>query len=1061
MATTNTIYPPIIDGVLPAFAMSYDDPETQTGPRGNLVVPFSFNSVTAQVDLDGAVIKVKTVTEDVVIVQARSTKIIENEAYFDLSAKVGNDGKCLGDYFKPSAHYKIQLAFTKGGTYGWFSTVGVVKCTSQPTIKIFGGGGASPKELKSDYGNQDYPYFLGEYSQEDDINEKMYSSYFEIYEKDLDGNKIVVERSETVIHNATLDTELNAAREEWFPTVDLDTSKNYYIKFYVKTINNLSCESQPYMIIPVEAINLKIPASLIMSNDEENGVITLSFVPDDASARITGKFVITRKDVNSNEGWKVLYRFAMATEFPDGVIFRDFTVEQGKTYAYAIQQFNDAGIYTARKLFVLDENKKEEITVKFDHMYLFDGEKQLKIKFNPGVSSFKHFVSEQKVDTIGSKYPFFFRNATIGYKTFPISGLISMLIDNDELFTTYEDIERPRRDLVRTKTADSVSALYNYTETDLSWKNIESERLFKLKVLDWLNDGKPKLFRSPAEGNYLVRLMDVNLTPKNELGRMIHEFSCSAYEIDDISYNSLLANGMIHINTELNTTTQKIKTIQIGEDNVGDDFIGQFIPNNDGKGYYWISKFGQPVSRIDLRDILPGTQIKVYFSRRDYEHPQYDDFKIITIGKTGAYTVKDINPIWGLELILPINVGDGNNTVPQYFKNNTKLFEDPFKTRTVHTNIYGRYLRGTIQVYYNASAITGFDAVSGQDVDPGANTQINSETVLPTSVNNQREEMVKITSLRVYKKDVVNLYIKKIFDEESGKYVAPISLFLKTDGQKLSSEDKALFYFDRDCLFQACPSNEKYAIYNFVPNALYNLRLVRPQDLPYISEGSENKQTDPPRSSIMDSVDRKSGDLFWQNDLYFEEDKRNEEEDVFYVNETGYFYNPSTNSLLSKEEWKPSFTITKMDDSEVTVDLRDTESYYLKGLVPNKDFKTITFGNGVYADCFFQKLILDYVFTDDTSSISYNQDTANLKEKYRKVSEEGYYEFLEKYIVEKKTDEDGNSYYLSPQMDQDEYLTQGIRTSDGEIIGDLEEQRRKFIEAITNDYSEWISLEEE
>ena len=47
----------------------------------------------------------------------------------------------------------------------------------------------------------------------------------------------------------------------------------------------------------------------------------------------------------------------------------------------------------------------------------------------------------------------------------------------------------------------------------LTTENIMGERYFKLKVLDWLNDGKIKLFRSPTEGNYLVRLLNVSMSP--------------------------------------------------------------------------------------------------------------------------------------------------------------------------------------------------------------------------------------------------------------------------------------------------------------------------------------------------------------------------------------------------------------------------------------------------------------------------------------------------------------------------------------------------------------------
>jgi len=69
--------------------------------------------------------------------------------------------------------------------------------------------------------------------------------------------------------------------------------------------------------------------------------------------------------------------------------------------------------------------------------------------------------------------------------------------------------------------------------TDLVDYNIAAERKFKLEVLDWLNNGKPKLFRSPTEGNYVIRLMNVSLSPNDTLGRAIHSFSATGYECMD------------------------------------------------------------------------------------------------------------------------------------------------------------------------------------------------------------------------------------------------------------------------------------------------------------------------------------------------------------------------------------------------------------------------------------------------------------------------------------------------------------------------------------------------
>ena len=80
----------------------------------------------------------------------------------------------------------------------------------------------------------------------------------------------------------------------------------------------------------------------------------------------------------------------------------------------------------------------EKIEAQFEDAYLFDGERQLRIRFNPKVSSFKTVLLESKKTTIGGKYPFIFKNGTVAYKEFPINGLISYMMDNDEFFISKE-----------------------------------------------------------------------------------------------------------------------------------------------------------------------------------------------------------------------------------------------------------------------------------------------------------------------------------------------------------------------------------------------------------------------------------------------------------------------------------------------------------------------------------------------------------------------------------------------------------------------------------------------
>ena len=62
------------------------------------------------------------------------------------------------------------------------------------------------------------------------------------------------------------------------------------------------------------------------------------------------------------------------------------------------------------------------------------------------LSSFKKDVLETKVDTLGSKYPFIFKNGQVEYKEFPISGLISYLSDEENLFLDYNYIDHSKRE---------------------------------------------------------------------------------------------------------------------------------------------------------------------------------------------------------------------------------------------------------------------------------------------------------------------------------------------------------------------------------------------------------------------------------------------------------------------------------------------------------------------------------------------------------------------------------------------------------------------------------------
>jgi hypothetical protein len=95
-------------------------------------------------------------------------------------------------------------------------------------------------------------------------------------------------------------------------------------------------------------------------------------------------------------------------------IVTDATLQSGYSYSYLIK--------LPEKTYVA-----KNIVINYEYSFLFDGELNFKIKYNPKMSSFKQNVQEAKIQTIGSQFPFFFRNGNVKYYEFPLSGLISYI----------------------------------------------------------------------------------------------------------------------------------------------------------------------------------------------------------------------------------------------------------------------------------------------------------------------------------------------------------------------------------------------------------------------------------------------------------------------------------------------------------------------------------------------------------------------------------------------------------------------------------------------------------
>ena len=263
--------------------------------------------------------------------------------------------------------------------------------------------------------------------------------------------------------------------------------------------------------------------TFIANADEDNGRIVLTIKKSNITDGFTGELVLRRTSNKTNFTiWEDLktYKYTGATAIKE--TFNDMTIESGVWYKYYLQKRSN-GVAASTKYI------RTPIMVIFDDMFLTTKDRQLKIKFNPTVSSFKRTIQESRTDTIGSQFPFVRINGNANYAQFPIGGLISFQIDESNLFTSIEELFGKH--------------LYLYTDYNNNHKiteanNIVYEKLFKDKVIEFLYSEQPKLFRSATEGNFIVKIMDVSFSPNATLGRRIVSFTATAYEVAECNIDN-------------------------------------------------------------------------------------------------------------------------------------------------------------------------------------------------------------------------------------------------------------------------------------------------------------------------------------------------------------------------------------------------------------------------------------------------------------------------------------------------------------------------------------------
>lgn len=541
MAINNNLYPPIIDSYMPAFLAD----------SGICKIYFSLSNFNKQNDIENVQVaifnqntnssvlnKTKYPSEIMLTTLSKDENKIGDDCYYIQI----NASDLMSGAFLINQYYKVQIRFTGTSAaaislstpqsinawlaanqqyFSEWSTICLIRGISTPVLSIKGFDSLGTEVVW----NTENIKLIGKIDFADYTETETLKSYrIKLYKRS--DNSLLID-SGILYPTSTLDKN---SFEYTFKYYLEDNTRYYFTIDY--TTQNLYSETNTYYVTADRTSPIAFTVSSFTAEaDPDNGRMILN-VKGTESFNDTLAFLRASSETNFTI-WEDIKSIELNTETStlDYTCY-DYTVESGILYKYGVQR-RHLSTNTQSDLHKTENPQG----VNLEDCFLTVGDKQLKLQFDVNISSMKRTISDSKVETLGSPFPFIKRNGIINYRTFPISGLVTFIMDEEGLFATKEDIYGTQNII-----------FYSAFETEnniTDFNNTTYEREFRKKVSQFLSKDELKLFRSPTEGNILIRLTDINFSPNTALGRHIWSFSGTAYEMDDCSIDNYIKYGII------------------------------------------------------------------------------------------------------------------------------------------------------------------------------------------------------------------------------------------------------------------------------------------------------------------------------------------------------------------------------------------------------------------------------------------------------------------------------------------------------------------------------------
>lgn len=560
------LFPPVIASSMPAFI--YTEP---------IRVYFGLSNYNNFTDINHVQITVRhqTTNRNALSTAKWANAIMISPIYIDEDKDSDDkyyviiDPTNLTEGFETGINYKVQLRFSSvavsytgaGPSAEWFranqtnfsewSTVCLIRGILSPSFGIMDLVEDEVGQQNSTSLSAAVNSFIGYYNTAEE-NESLKYWRIKVYEVDEDENLVGDSDRQTV---NSFDFSKSFVFEYVMP-YELKSGTNYKVTLDIESRNGYS-QQKVFHFLAISYSEETLDATINAEANYEEGYVVITLSPRDGSRHENLNVTMRRTSSESNfTVWEDIGNKTFINQTLN-MEYYDCTVESGVFYIYGAQVRDNRG---RRGVLI----RTTPIYVEFEQSFLIEHGgptkndiKQLKLKYDFQISNMKTNVFKSKTDTIGSKYPYIRRNGKVYYRSFPISGMITWYMDeNEELFETNANLFD--NEVTRYNNYRNGLELNTVFDEDATSQHFDShydyvkEKNFRRRVEEFLYNNKIKLFKSETEGNILVELMDVSLTPNQTLHRMIYTFSATAYEVAEASIKNINAFGIQEIGTYSN-----------------------------------------------------------------------------------------------------------------------------------------------------------------------------------------------------------------------------------------------------------------------------------------------------------------------------------------------------------------------------------------------------------------------------------------------------------------------------------------------------------------------------